>query len=154
MREVRRLLAVGVVASGVFGVTACAEESPTAPPPTTAGSSDRPGSLSLTVGAAGRCVPPTAEALGRLADVAFAAEVDEIGGGRVLLRPDEFFTGPDAPDRVEVRVPGAGVRTTEGLALEAGRRYLLAANEDGRVLVCGLSGPETPRLRRLYEQAF
>ncbi|UAL30806.1 hypothetical protein K8W59_04695 [Nocardioides rotundus] len=161
MREVRRLLAVAVTA-GLFGVAACggggaSSSSAPSPSPSTSAPSGSAPALELTLSAAppGRCVPPTADALRRLAEHAFAGRVVEAAGGRVVLRAEEWFHPSEAPDRVVVAGGGGGRRTTAGApSLVAGERYLVAANADGRVLACGLSGPDAPALRQLYASAF
>ena len=160
MREVRRLLAVAVTA-GLFGVAACgggggsSSSAPSSSPSTSAPSGAAP-PLELALSAApGRCPPPTAEALRRLAEHAFAGRVSEAADGRVMLRAEEWFRPSTAPDRVVVTGVGGERRTTAGVpSLVAGERYLVAANADGRVLACGLSGPDAPALRRLYASAF
>ncbi len=100
----------------------------------------------------GRCMRPTAEALAEQ-PLALEGTVVGIDDGLAVLEPVEFYAGR-ATDRVEVVAPSESEQALiEGVALEEGARYLLAA-ADGRLLGCGLSGPAEPGLAEMYAEAF
>lgn len=108
----------------------------------------------LTAGsAAARCMMPTAELLAAK-PVAFEGTVLGIADGVVTIRTATVYAG-DVGDRVTVRgtiAPDTG--TIEGdPEFVAGQDYLVAADA-GQVVGCGLSGPVTPELTRLYAEAF
>lgn len=102
--------------------------------------------------AAGRCLPPSGQALAGQ-DVAFAGTVEQVADGVVTLRADEVYAG-EISDRVEIEAPDASLEMLIGaVGFEVGGRYLVAASE-GSISYCGLTGPATPALQRLYDQAF
>jgi hypothetical protein len=102
--------------------------------------------------AGGRCMVPTAEVLSGQ-EVAFAGTVDEITDGTVTLTPTTFYAGDEA-DRVEVAAAAPEMTALVGAVdFQVGGSYLVAANE-GQVTVCGFSGPATPQLQSLYDDAF
>lgn len=99
-----------------------------------------------------RCMVPTAEVLAGQ-EVAFAGTVEKITDGTVVLAPSTFYAGDEA-DRVEVAASAPEMTALVGAVdFEVGESYLVAAN-DGQVTVCGFSGPATPQLQRLYDDAF
>jgi hypothetical protein len=103
-------------------------------------------------GASGKCMVPTAELLGSQT-LAFEGTVQEVADGVVTLVPTHVYTG-DAADLVEIEAPSADMQALVGAVdFEDGGHYLVSAT-GGRVTVCGFSGPVTPALRALYEQAF
>lgn len=109
--------------------------------------------LTLPTGAAGRCMVPDARGL---ASAAFAAEgeVTQVEDGEVRLDVLTTFAGEDAE---EVRVAQSSADLTALIGaprFEEGERYLVAGTDEGEVMVCGFSGPWTPRLARLYDRAF
>ena len=100
----------------------------------------------------GRCAVPSA-ALVATQSVAFQGTVTAITDGVVTLSPSSVFAGKVAPS-VDVTATAADLRALIGAAkFEVGGSYLVSAT-DGRVSVCGLSGPATPRLQQLYSEAF
>jgi hypothetical protein len=103
-------------------------------------------------GSSGKCMVPNADLLGTQT-LAFAGTVQEFTGGVVTLVPTHFYAG-DVTDVVEIEVPSADMHALVGaVQFEDGGRYLVSAT-GGRVTVCGFSGPVTPELTALYEQAF
>ncbi|MCW2793707.1 MAG: hypothetical protein JWO76_2805 [Nocardioides sp.] len=102
--------------------------------------------------ASGRCMVPNADLLSTQT-LAFEGTVQGISDGVVTLVPTRFFAG-DETDVVEIKAPSADLQALIGAAdFEEGGTYLVSAT-GGRVTVCGFSGPATPQLTALYEQAF
>jgi hypothetical protein len=145
-----------IVGVGVFAVVNPSDDSG----PPTAGDSPSTSGASVTEltapGAAatsGRCLPPSAEALGG-ADVAFEGTVEEIDGDLVTLRVARWYAGPDT-DLVTVRGPSEDMQSLlAAVDFQDDGRYLVAGSADGSVMVCGFSAPFSERLERLYVQAF
>jgi hypothetical protein len=103
--------------------------------------------------AAGRCLPTTADALAG-AEVAFDGTVEEIEGDLVTLRATQWYAGEET-DLVTVEGPSEDLQALlAAVDFQDGQRYLVAAAPDGRVMICGFSAPHSPRLERLYDQAF
>ncbi len=103
--------------------------------------------------ASGRCLPPSADALSG-AEVAFDGTVEEIEGDLVTLRTTRWYAGPST-DLVTVRGPSEDLQALlAAVDFQDGGRYLVAAAADGRVMVCGFSATYSPRLERLYDEAF
>lgn len=110
----------------------------------------------LTAAAAGggRCMMPTPDLIAA-EPIAFAGTVLGVADGVVTLTPTTVYAGRVGE---QVTVTGAVAPDTGGAdvgdpAFEAGRDYLVVADGD-RVVGCGFSGPATPALQRLYDQAF
>lgn len=105
--------------------------------------------LYATGGPGAVCSPVTEAALAP-AQVAFRAEVSGIDAAVVTLRVLDRYAG-DVGDSVTV------THSTESavapITFEKGVDYLLAADGD-TILTCGLSGPSSPELTRLYREAF
>jgi hypothetical protein len=84
--------------------------------------------------------------------VAFKGTVDTSEGEIVTLTIDEVYKGTDA--QVATLVAPAGMEALiGGIAFEPGQQYLITAT-DGIVNYCGFSGPATPELQALFDQAF
>ena len=99
-----------------------------------------------------RCMVPNAEFLAQ-AQVAFAGTVQQVADDVVVLVPDRFYTG-EPTDLVEVRSDPAMLQALIGAVdFQVDQRYLVSAN-DGRVTVCGFSGPYSAGLARLSTEAF
>jgi len=114
------------------------------------------GTSALTVGAAGagRCIMPTPELLAG-EPIAFSGTVEGVTDGVVTIRTADVFAG-DVADEVTVKgavAPDTGGAPEGDPEFVPGQDYLVAA-ADGRVIGCGMSGPVTPELQRLYQQAF
>ena len=151
--------AVVIIAGvGAFAVMNSAQDTGTpaaGPEPTTSTSASSttelraPGAGATT----GRCLPPSAEVLSR-AQVAFDGTVEEIEGDLVTLRATHWYAGSPT-DVVTVRGPSEDLQALlAAVDFQDGGRYLVAASSDGRVMVCGFSAEHSPRLERLYGQAF
>ncbi|MCO7219138.1 hypothetical protein [Klenkia sp. PcliD-1-E] len=85
-------------------------------------------------------------------DVAFAGRVTAISGGVVTLETVQRFAG-DVGGTVEVAQGDGSVVDGAPITFEQGRTYLLTA-DDGTIGSCSGSGPDSPELRALFDQAF
>jgi hypothetical protein len=95
---------------------------------------------------------PNADLLSR-SQVAFSGTVQEVADDVVVLAPDRFYTG-EPTDLVEVRSDPAMLQALIGAVdFQVDQRYLVSAT-DGRVTVCGFSGPYSTDLAALYTAAF
>ena len=151
--------AVVIIAGvGVFAVMNQTQDSgsPAAGPEPTASTSAASTTELRAPGAgatSGRCLPPSADALSG-AEVAFDGTVEEIEGDLVTLRTTRWYAG-SSTDVVTVRGPSEDLQALlAAVDFQDGGRYLVAAAADGRVMVCGFSAEYSPRLERLYDQAF
>jgi hypothetical protein len=100
----------------------------------------------------GLCVLPNAHVL-RLQSVAFRGTVQSVTDRGATFRAVHWYVGGPT-DLVTVRlVPGGIPETLQASELAVGHEYLVAAS-DGFVRGCGLTGPATPQLQRLYDAAF
>ena len=147
--------AVVVIIAGVgaFAVMNRGQDSgtPAASPPDTATTTElrAPGAGATT----GRCLPPSAEALSG-ANVAFDGTVEEIDDDLVTLRATHWYAGSPT-DLVTVKGPSQELQQLlVAVDFQDGGRYLVAASNGGRVMVCGFSDEFSPRLEGLYSKAF
>ncbi|GHE09438.1 hypothetical protein [Klenkia taihuensis] len=85
-------------------------------------------------------------------DVAFAGRVTAVSGDTVVLETTQRFTG-EVGDTVEVTQGDGSVVDGAALTFEPGQVYLLTA-DDGTIGSCSGSGPDSPELRALFDQAF
>jgi len=83
---------------------------------------------------------------------AFAATVLQIRGDTVVLEVTERFAG-DVADRVEVTQVDAMTSDFSGVPFEVGQSYLIGA-VNGTITSCGVTGPDSARLRAVYDAAF
>lgn len=123
------------------------------PMPTVNGVDPTVTELTLSGSGTGRCMVPNADLL---ADAAYAvdAEVTEVAGGRATLEPTVWYAG-EQTDQVEVAAGSADLEALIGAPrFEEGQRYLVAATDNGVVMVCGFSGPYDDELAALYAEAF
>ena len=100
-----------------------------------------------------RCMVPTARVL---ADkpVAFSGSVQSVEGDVVTLAPDRWYAG-DATDLVTVDAPGEQLEALlSAVSFEDGKRYLVAADDQGDVMVCGFSAEYSDGLAQVYDEAF
>ena len=101
----------------------------------------------------GRCLPPSAEALAG-AKVAFDGTVQKIDDDLVTLRATHWYAGSPT-DLVTVKGPSQELQQLlVAVDFQDGGRYLVAASNGGRVMVCGFSDEFSPRLEQMYAQAF
>ncbi|MEX0426566.1 hypothetical protein AB3X52_02965 [Nocardioides sp. DS6] len=118
-------------------------------------SNAHPATLTLNVPAQAPTTPcgtPDASALAAQAS-AVEATVTSIDGSTVTFQPKRFFRG--SAERVQLRQLGDATPSALQLpTFEQGRTYLLAAGSDGTLAGCGLSGPESSSLEKLYTSAF
>lgn len=100
-----------------------------------------------------RCMLPNAEVL-QGKPVAFDGTVTSIEGDVVTLEPTEWYAG-EPTDLVTVTAPGAELeKLLSAVSFEDGQRYLVAADDDGDVMVCGFSAPWSAELSAVYAEAF
>lgn len=120
--------------------------------PTAAEEGPRVTTLAAPAAVDGRCVMPSAEALA-LQPTAFLGTVEEVADDTVTLSVDDTYAGEEA-DEVRVEAPSEDLRLLIGAVdFREGEQYLVSAT-DGTVTVCGFSGPATPRLQSMYDEAF
>ena len=84
--------------------------------------------------------------------VAFQGTVETVDGEIVTLRIDQAYAGTDAQMATLVAPPGTQA-LIGGVDFVVGQQYLITA-ADGIVNYCGASGPATPELQSLFDQAF
>lgn len=102
---------------------------------------------------AGRCMVPSAEVLATK-PVAFDGTVQSVEDGTVTLAPTRWYAG-EPTARVTVEGPSDHLRAlVMSLDFEEGERYLVAASDDGDVMVCGFSAPYSDDLAAMYADAF
>ena len=103
--------------------------------------------------APGRCMVPSAQAL-QPAAFAFDGTVLGVEGGRVTFEVSHWYTGQQL-DRVVVDQARQQLGELVGAPdLRPGDRYLVAANGDHQLMVCGFSAPYATDLADLYAAAF
>jgi hypothetical protein len=83
---------------------------------------------------------------------AFAATATEVDGELVTLDVDRWYTGGDA-EVVQLRATSGQAALIAGFDFAVGERYLISASE-GAVSFCGFSGPATPELSAIFDEAF
>lgn len=103
------------------------------------------------VGPATSCAVLTAEGLA-MNEIAFAATVTSVDGDEVMLGVTERFRGEVADEVVVAQGTDPNLEYSTGEFVE-GEDYLVAIT-DGAAASCGLTGPESPELRALYDEAF
>ncbi|WKK70559.1 hypothetical protein Q0F99_11910 [Rathayibacter oskolensis] len=107
--------------------------------------------LPATGGPMAMCAPVDPAAL-QPAEVAFRAEVTGIDQGVVTLSVVDRYAG-EVADTVEVTQSPESAVDGAPITFEQGVDYLVAAS-GGTILTCGLSGPDSPELERIYREAF
>ena len=110
--------------------------------------------LTVAASGGGRCIMPTPELLAAK-PIAFEGTVVGVADGVATIRPTEVYAG-EVADQVTVRgavAPDTGPTVEGDPEFVTGQVYLVAAS-GAQVIGCGLSGPVTPQLRALYDQAF
>ncbi|UUZ57786.1 hypothetical protein [Nocardioides sp. B-3] len=110
--------------------------------------------IELTVPAAraGRCMPPSVENL-QARDTAFEGIVEEVSDGTATLLVPDGYKGVTT-GTVTVSAPSQNLRDLLlAVDFEEGETYLVSSL-DGRVSVCGLSGPRDDLLADLYQRAY
>jgi hypothetical protein len=100
----------------------------------------------------GSCLRLSASELGRMSP-AFAGTATQVSSGSVVLNVDEWYAGGDA-EQVVLDVPDDQSRALLGeVTFVENEKYLITA-ANGTVNLCGFSGPATPQLQALYDDAF
>lgn len=97
------------------------------------------------------CMAIDATTLGAM-EMAFRATPVSIDGDQVLLDVDEWYVGGDA-EQVALTAPATATISIEGVELVVGEPFLVTAAE-GVVNGCGFSGPATPELQAIFDEAF
>lgn len=97
------------------------------------------------------CMELTPESIA-MAPIAFRATVDAVEGELVTMTVDHWYKGGDA-DAVQLTAPAGMEALIAGLDFQVGETYLVTAY-DGVVNYCGATGPATPELQSLFDQAF
>jgi hypothetical protein len=97
------------------------------------------------------CLAPSPDIL-RDMEVAFEGTVTAVDGEVVTLRVDQWFTPGDA-DVVTITAPAGMEALIGGVPFDVGGVYLVSAT-GGTVNYCGFSGPDSPELQALYDEAF
>jgi hypothetical protein len=99
-----------------------------------------------------RCMLPNVDVL-RQQELAFDGVVRSVAGGDATLVPTHFFAGDEAKV-VVVRSPSGDLQALlAAVDFREGQRYLVSAS-DGRVTLCGFSGPYSTDLAQLYAKAY
>ncbi|GAB3932911.1 hypothetical protein GCM10029976_039530 [Kribbella albertanoniae] len=133
-----------LIATGglIWGITTANDQPPAATP-----------AVKLTVGsgAEGKCRAPEVADLQRL-PIAFEGKVTAVTGDLISLQVAHWYRGGPAGN-VEVQAMPEDVATLLAVDFQVGETYLVSA-ANNQVTICGLSGPATPDLRHLYEQAY
>jgi hypothetical protein len=99
-----------------------------------------------------RCMLPDVGIL-RQQQLAFDGVVRSVTGGQATLVPTRFYAGEET-DVVVVKAPDGDLQALlSAVDFREGERYLVSAT-DGRVTLCGFSGPFSTELETLYAKAF
>jgi len=147
-------LGLGAIAvSGGFG-NSNDDEVASAPPTTESAPPGKLKVLELNTGSEDVTAMCMQISPGLIADtqVAFKGTVQTSEGGIVTLTIDQAYKGTDAQMATLV-APDGTQALIGGVTFEPGRQYLVTAT-DGTVNYCGLSGPATPELQALFDEAF
>lgn len=97
------------------------------------------------------CMVPDATILADMSP-AFAATATSVDGEIVTLTVDRWYAGGDAAT-VELHAQPGLEALIAGFSFEPGEQYLVTAS-NGTVNFCGYSGPATPELQALFDEAF
>lgn len=98
------------------------------------------------------CLPVDATTLSGMSP-AFAATATAIESGKVTLAVDRWYAGGGDASSVELSAQPGQAALIAGFDFEVGEQYLITA-ANGNVNFCGYSGPATPELTNLFNQAF
>lgn len=110
--------------------------------------------LELSLGSAdamASCIAVDATTLATM-PMAFAATATAVDGELVTLEVDRWYRGGEA-EVVQLRSTSGQAALIAGFDFEVGQEYLVSASE-GTVSFCGFSGPATPELTALFDEAF
>lgn len=139
--------ATGVAVLGVGGALVLADD----------GAAPRraPSSVVLAVAPAdamASCLPVSAEFLKDM-PVALAGTATAVSPQEVRLEVDRWYAGGSADVAVLRPTTTEDQALVGGTSFTVGDRYLVSASE-GTVSACGYSGPATPDLQQVYDEAF
>lgn len=84
---------------------------------------------------------------------AFEGTVTAVEGETVTLSIDRWYAGETEATEAVLTAPAGMEALIGGVDFRVGEAYLITAT-DGTVNYCGFSGPATPELRSIYEEAF
>lgn len=145
-------VALLIAGAALFGLFDRGTEEPSTPAESPSASA-APSRTTLTATPnTGRCMLPNVELL-RRQTLAFDGVVRSVVAGEATLEPTRFYAG-EPTDVVVVKAPDRDLQALlAAVDFQEGKRYLVAAN-DGRVTLCGFSGPHNPDLARLYDAAY
>ena len=135
------------------GTDASAPTPPTADPYLTGGVDDVTRLDLPPAGAAPvRCMVPNAQVLDNQ-DLAFKGTATDVGDEHVAFEVERWYRGGDTATVTVDAIDPSLQRLLQTPGFAAGTSYLVSAS-DGKVTLCGFSGPADARLRALYERAF
>ncbi len=97
------------------------------------------------------CLPLEAEIMADM-EMAFAATAVAVDGQVITLDVDRWYKGGDA-EVVALVAEHTEASLIAAFPFEVGQEYLVTA-ANGTVNFCGYSGPATPELRAVFDQAF
>ncbi len=115
-----------------------------------------PSSVALTLPAEdmmAMCLEVTPETLRDVASIAFEGTVTSADAQTTTLSVDRWFAGEEVDEVVVTTPDGSDAALLGSITFEAGGTYLVAAAGD-EVRSCGLTGPSSPELEAIYEDAF
>ena len=144
--------AVAVLAVGAVAMTGGGDDPEVADPVTT-----QPGKLTVLDLSSGNddamasCMPIDASIIAQN-QIAFRGTVTMAENGVVQLTVDDAYVGVDE-QVVTLSSPEGMEALIGGVAWEVGAPYLVSAWE-GTVNYCGQTGPATPELQAIYDEAF
>jgi hypothetical protein len=100
----------------------------------------------------GSCIMLTPETL-RLSPIAFAGTVTAVDSSTVSVNVTHWYAGGTAQVVTLSASDNTAVSQEGQIAFNVGGNYLVAADR-GTVSTCGLSGPSTPELKKIYDEAY
>lgn len=145
--------AVAVLAVGAIALTGGGDDEPEIADPVTT-EPDQPSVLELSSGnddIMASCIQVDASIIA-LNQTAFKGTVTMADAGVVQLTVDEAYVGV-TEQSVTLSAPEGMEALIGGVAWEVGAQYLVSA-WDGTVNYCGQTGPATPELQAIYDEAF
>lgn len=120
------------------------------------GGDEEPTSVALSLPAddmMAMCLEVTPETLRDVASIAFEGTVTATDAETTTLAVDRWFAGEEVDEVVVTTPDGSDTALLGSITFEAGGTYLVAA-ADGEVRSCGLTGPSSPELSAIYDDAF
>jgi hypothetical protein len=100
------------------------------------------------------CIEVTPETLGDPGvELAFKGTVTALDGDQATLAVDTWYRGGPADEVILTGPAETDTALLGAVPLEDGESYLISA-ADGAVRSCGQSGPVSPELQAIYDEAF